>query len=54
MLLYALQKRKDLEAQMAQFQLELDAIELQTKHQRFQAKANILESYHIALMSVVQ
>ena len=30
---------------MVQFQLELDAIELQTKHQRFQAKADILESY---------
>ena len=32
---------------MVQFQLELDAIELQTKHQRFQAKADILESYSI-------
>ena len=30
---------------MAQFQLELDALELQTKHQRLQAKADILESY---------
>ena len=30
---------------MGKFQLELDAIELQTKHQRFQAEADILESY---------